>query len=232
MHYHLEAIIPPVKDLEKALESLLAEFNKNGKDEDGEANSHTFWDWYEVGGRWSGEHAKSLLDKDKFNAFEQELVDKKIQISGLRWGKPELASSSEIRIVKQLWLAYFPDAPIECPLFKNTTSAKCKYDVMPLVDLPKTFTCATFIVAQYPFNYEYKKNNLLLWTVGDSLKPNFLLQRQYWNGVNHQDTSWDGTVGHALELYEKDWSYSKGEEHVATNKMKSDWLAVTVDYHN
>ena len=53
MHYHCEIILPETDDIESAIASVLAPFNENGRN-DYCPDHHAFWDFYAIGGRWSG----------------------------------------------------------------------------------------------------------------------------------------------------------------------------------
>lgn len=66
MHYHLEIIMPPPSNsenaaislggpprnwVEAAVEQVLEPFSEQNPE-----NEHSFYDWYEIGGRWKGTH--------------------------------------------------------------------------------------------------------------------------------------------------------------------------------
>jgi len=66
MHYHLELIMPPPVNsenaaislggpprnwVETAVEQVLEPFSEQNPE-----NEHSFYDWYEIGGRWKGTH--------------------------------------------------------------------------------------------------------------------------------------------------------------------------------
>ncbi len=52
MHYHAEIWIEDKEDFEAKVEKILAPFEEKYTDEDIEG----FWDWYQIGGRWTGIH--------------------------------------------------------------------------------------------------------------------------------------------------------------------------------
>src|SRR5262245_27782076 len=109
MHYHLEVILPPVDNVEQAIGQILEPFDENGKDEDGHRNSHAFWDWYVVGGRWAGAKLQAMLDPKKLEEFNAELTKRKVTVSGIQAGKQELSPASQIPMVDALWNEFFPD---------------------------------------------------------------------------------------------------------------------------
>ena len=58
MHYHAEVWLPDLPE-DKTLEELItAEMAPHIESypEDGEGPRVGFWDWYQIGGRWTGEH--------------------------------------------------------------------------------------------------------------------------------------------------------------------------------
>ena len=50
------------------------------------------------------------------------------------------------------------------------------------------------------------------------VKPEFMLQREYWNGFNHQPTAWDGLIETAVELR---------ADHVP----QPSWHCIIFEYH-
>ena len=88
-----------------------------------------------------------------------------------------------------------------------------------LHETPKDMTCARFLVVG---THD-----------GEPEDVRFMVSKDIWNGTNHEKTTWDGTVGHALELlaahddcgcYKPEW--------LEKQKPNGDWLVVTVDAHN
>lgn len=89
---------------------------------------------------------------------------------------------------------------------------------MKLRDVSKSLQCGHVIVAGENFN-------------GEGLEARFMVRDRVWNGVTHQKTAWDGTLGSALaENLEKLKNYK--EEYAAKYTPNDDWLVVTVDYHS
>ncbi len=52
MHYHAEIWIAEKEDFEAQVKNILVPFEKRYIDE----NLEGFWDWYQIGGRWTGIH--------------------------------------------------------------------------------------------------------------------------------------------------------------------------------
>jgi hypothetical protein len=216
MHYHLEIVLPPVDDIEKAIAEILEPFNKNSEDEDGYRNPHAFWDWYVIGGRWSGNKLMATLGKEAIDKFYEALHGNKITVSSLTMGKQTLQPSNQSEIVNKLWNEFFPDFPVKvCPIFDNY---KDRYgDIQKFNNVSQTLECLSVIFAAL----DYK---------GEKLKAEFLVQDSFWNGVNHVETKWDGTFGGALSMY-LDRIANYGAEYQAKVTPTDDWIVVTIDYH-
>lgn len=224
MHYQLEIILPPVENIESALEQILQPFNENGEDEDGDSNRHAFWDFYVIGGRWAGAKLEAMLDQDKLSEFRKELATRSITVNGVQFGKPELSPASQIPLVDGLWNEYFPDSPIKvCPLLKHFNS-QYKHsdgfpDIMRLKDLPPSLTASHVIIAGPN------------WEDDGTLEAKYMMQDSIWNGVTHVDAKWDGNVM-AVVAEHKSRLASATPEYAAKQTPQDDWLVVTIDYHS
>ena len=230
MHYHCEIIMPPVAEeqVEAAVASIMKAFDENPeaedaeyfcKDEEGDDdpykwpyNPHAFWDWYVIGGRWSGEKLKRSLDSEKFKAFCEEFDRRQFTVSGVTAGKQDLNPDSQIEAADALWREHFPDTIDQCPLLDHAGD-RLPGDLGTLGECPKELTACRVIIAD--------AEGTTLWMVEDSV----------WNGTNFQETSWSGKVWDAIDQWEGRLKDAKEEYRVP--KMPSDeWLAVTVDYHS
>ncbi len=63
MHYHAEIWVAEKEDFETQIEKILAPFEEKYTDEDFEG----FWDWYQIGGRWTGIHTGYDPESDERN---------------------------------------------------------------------------------------------------------------------------------------------------------------------
>ena len=216
MHYHLEIIMPPTADVHADVTEILAPFDENGDDENCNAR-HGFWDFWTIGGRWSGEKLMAMLGADREQAFRNTLADRGVTVSGFQSGKPTLKPQGQRTMVNALWHEAFPDAPIqECPLFDCYKGDAG--DIMLLRDMPKAMECEHVIIAGPDYT-------------GMMLCAQHMLRKSMWNGVSHQKSSWDGTVGSALlEWGEQLASYKA--EYAERVCPVSEWVSVTVDYHS
>jgi len=89
MHYTCEIVMPNVEDVNAAIEQIMAPFSENTKgDED--YSGYAFWDYWVIGGRWSGRKLRHSLGKDRLDAFHKLLVDMNVTVSGVVAGKERL----------------------------------------------------------------------------------------------------------------------------------------------
>lgn len=216
MHYHTEIIMPPTDDIEATIAQIMAPFDENREDED-DVSSHKFWDWYVIGGRWSGHKLMAILGQERIDEFHKTLSDKRITVSSLTMGKQTLNPPEQAELVDRLWNEAFPESPMKrCPLFDNYND---NYgDVLPVSEMPRSLAVSTVIIAGP--SWDEKK-----------IAADLLLHESIWNGVNHQKTAWDGTLGAALTDHAAKLENYK-EEYRAKHMVQPDWLVVTVDYHS
>jgi hypothetical protein len=224
MHAHLEIILPPVEDVEAAVKQVLQPFDEQGVDEDGDRNSHAFWDWYVIGGRWAGAKLEAVLDPKQKDAFFEELTKRTVTVSGLQCGKQTIEPATQIQAVDALWNEMFPDAPVKvCPFFSHFNDqykdSKGFPDIMPLKDIPKKLEAERVIIAGPS------------WREDGTLEATYMVQHSMWNGVNFVRSDWDGSVVSAIEAH-KDRLKQMKHEYAEKHTPQDDWLVVTVDYHS
>jgi len=215
-HYHLEIIMPPIIDVEAAIEQIMKPFSENEE----EAN-HAFWDWYVIGGRFAG--VKLNYDETKLESFHAWLKEERITVSGVQCGKQELSPADQVPKVDAKWAEMFPESGLTvCPLFshyqdqyKNNLQHP---DVMRLGDVSKDLKAFAVIVASKKYQSE-------------ELEAEFMIHESVWNGVTHIDAKWDGLVASALKMH-TDKLAGYREEYRNESTPADDWLCVTVDYHN
>lgn len=212
MHFHCEIVMPPVKDVEAAVTQVMEPFNESDSE-----SSRTFYDYYTIGGRWSGDKYMAGLDKDKLKAFEDELHRRKITISSMQFGKQELYPSEQSVEVDELWRGYF-GGDIPCPMFRHA-GERLPGDVMKLGELDASKIKAARVIFAHPRFEE------------DGVEAGFMVAEDIWNGCNHERTIWDCTLKHALELHAKDIEHCRDEWKLKVSPQP-DWLVVTVDYHS
>ena len=226
MHYHGEIIMPPVAEeqVEDAVATIMKAFDEepeaedstyfcigDDRDENYPYNPHAFWDWYVIGGRWSGEKLKRSLDSEQYKTFNDELDRREITVSSVTSGKQTIMPAEQKESVDALWREYFPGTTEHCPLFDHAGD-RLPGDIGTLGECPKELAACRVIIAD--------AGGDALWMVEDSV----------WNGTNFQETDWSGKVWDAIDQWSK--RVDGYQEEYRAAKMPSDeWLAVTVDYH-
>lgn len=219
MHHHLEVILPPTKDVKAALDKILEPWSEFHKDVDGESNHHGFWDWWVIGGRWSGAKIQAQFPQSAFDAFEKELSEKGVTVSGVQWGKQELSPSSQIPMVDELWRKHFPGGGDTCPIFNHYVGTKGYPDVCQLKDLPPALKASrVMIVSNDPSD-------------DGQGRVTFMIQDSFWNGVDHVDAKWDGNVMDAVEMARGRFKTYK-PDYAKLVIPTDEWLCATVDYHS
>ena len=217
MHTHLEIIMPRgyATNEEDAATAILARFDEDGKGKD--RSRDPFWDYWNIGGRWSGTKLMHKLGRDRIAAFRKELADRRVTVSGVQFGKRTLRPASQIPMVDGLWREAFPDSGInQCPIFDHYTGTSG--DIMRLADCPRDLLCEHVIIAGPDYD-------------GKKLEAKYMLRTRIYNGVAYQNTTWDGTIGAALDGWEQYWQ-DCDKEYRAKMAPTDDWIVVTVDYHS
>ena len=207
MHYHLEIIMPPTDKIDEKIEEILEPFKEG-------TNNYGFWDWWQLGGRWNNiklTHGLNLKE------FYEELSKQKITVSSVVFGKEGLRPESQIELVDKIWQEFFPDHPSKvCPLFDHYKSDGC--EVTLLKNTPLDLKCERVIIAAKC-------------TFDEKIEAKFMIAKSIWNGTNSMPVNWKGTLEHAIEMHNEHINGYK-PEYIEEVTPASDWLCVTVDYHN
>jgi hypothetical protein len=196
----------------------MAPFDENNID-DADHSGQAFWDWYVIGGRWSGTKLQDRLGRERIATFNRELEAMKVTVSAVQVGKPELSPSDQLPKVDEAWRRNFPDAKIDyCPFFRRDRAKEelIPYDVCLLGECPRV-TAERIIIAGC--------------RTDGTLYPAHMMEMRYWNGVTYVDTSWDGDVLVAISAYIVSRKNST-DDWKDRNLPRGDWLVVTVDYHS
>ena len=230
MHYHCEIILPPVKDIEKALEQIMGPFNANCDREDEDNDCFvSFWDFYVAGGRFAGSKEMCAYPENKLSEFYKKINEAKVTVSNFRCGKQSISPESQIPIVDELWNEIFPTEKgeiVPCPLFAHSNNQYdgddlISCDICRVEEIPADLKCSRVIVAgpSYP---EY---------TNEKLNATFMIAGSAWNGVNHMPVAWDGKVLSALQMVEDKFKHYN-PDYLEKIMPHQDWLCITIDYHS
>ena len=224
MHHHLEIILPPTENVKATIEKVLAPYDERyrDEDEDGDRSSYAFWDFWVIGGRWSGEKIMARSSPKAMAALHKDLSKHKVTVSGVQWGKQTISPAEQIPLVDSLWRKHFPDGGDVCPIFDHYNErfihSKGEPDICLVKDIPPGLKAARVMIAAGDPESKYEK-------------VTFMIQDSYWNGVNYVDSKWDTKVLTALEMAKKRYETYR-DDYKAKVTPKDDWLCVTVDYHS
>lgn len=225
MHSHLEIVMPPTDDVAARVAQIMAPLDENYKDEEGNESRHGFWDFFVIGGRFAGSKAQAKYHEEKMAAFNAPLKERNVTVSGLTCGKQTLQPASQIPMVDALWQEHFPESGLAvCPLFSHSndqydSADTLAGDVCTLAEMPHGLTAERVIIAG-PH-----------WRDSETVEGKHMEQEAFWNGMNHVDSSWDGTVASAIARFaERIKTYKP--EYREKALPREGWLVVTVDYHS
>ena len=224
MHYHCEIILPPqFKNVKKAVEQVLAPFSESQ-----EENRDTFWDWYQIGGRYAGSHVTSRYDPELLKRFNEELRSREVTVSGLVWGKEELSPPEQIPMVDALWAEMFPSSGLKhCPLFfhSNKNHDDVDGDICRVSELGQWQRAYRVIIAGPAYSAKAGKHTF------DAADAVHMIEQSIWNGVTHVDTKFDGNVLAEIERFNSG-SDRYAADYAKLVRVTPDHIAVTVDYHS
>lgn len=209
MHEHLEIILPPPHDwqasgaVKKDVEDIMKSFQRD-EDDGG------WWDYFMIGGRWAGQHVLSRIEPAVIQSFRERLAAEKITVSGVQFGKPDLSPASQIPRVDSLWRKMVPGGGDQCVLFGH---AAPEGDVCTVGKLGPHLNC----------------DRLILCTRSSSgmPKPHRMAVASFWNGIEHQETDFNGNVAAFIEAQ----SARDASAYPEPLQIGPEWIAVTVDYH-
>jgi len=215
MHYHLELVMPPAGDIKAAVSRIMSPFYEGNESED--ASGHPFFDYWVIGGRYSGSKIEARIGTEKLDAFNAELKRRKITVSGIVFGKEELSPSSQIAEVDALWCEMFPESGITvAPMFRHAKDLPL--DICKLTDVPSGLLAYRVIIAAPTYD-------------GKGIEAVSMFSQDLWNGCNYEKTTWDAKFSTALSMHiERSQNYADGHKELVT--PTPDWLAITIDYHS
>lgn len=170
MHYHAEVYLEKNEKVEEQIAALMAPYDENeviGQD--------TFWDWYQIGGRWTGAHTDYDPYTDPANSEKCDICGG----TGFRndqLGRDQRAEDptytcngcGEYDRESQTW-KHGPFGP-GISLVWSTNFKPYAGDILPIADVKDDLSCATLIVGRSVFHVEK------------------------WNGDTFEKTDFDGNV--------------------------------------
>ncbi len=170
MHYHCEVYLDRLpKDVFKAVLKIMEPYRERFDEAAGDY--HGFWDWFVIGGRWSGAHTEAALDPEKIKKF-YEICEEK----GLFWYGAKNPKKVQEARRREEFLKLFPGFKGPIPtcrdVYKDDGYAD---DVVPVEEVSSRLTCYTLIL------------------------PNEILHHEVWTGWGFCKTDFDGNVKKALE---------------------------------
>lgn len=160
MHYHAEMYL---KELDgRPIWGIVSGQMNRG------VRAKTGWDWFVVGGCWSGEKLMAKLDPNKVKAFSAEFEKR-----GYGWTSMEHPEEERRRDTHKLFMKYFPNFKGEIPVYRDQyKEGGGEGDICKVSELPEKFSCHTLIIPG-------KRSAEVLMT-------------QEWDGKDFVKTSFDG----------------------------------------
>ncbi len=216
MHFHLEIIMPPTDKIEEEISHILAPF-----DEGNEESRNAFWDWYQIGGRWTG-------TKDGFDPASDENNVERCELcngTGFRTDNVgETARAAEPTYTCNScgkWQEGGTWTHSEFGAGKHlkwpTQWAQYKGDIMLLRDVKPDQKAFRVIIAG--------QNH-----AGTGMEAVFMAAKDNWNGVSFDESKWDGSLADAIAKHKAraaHYTPAYAEKVTPTDE----WIAVSIDYH-
>jgi len=141
MHYHGEIYFKEKpKDVVKAVSKVMKPFRERIDEETDEYVG--FWDWWVIGGRWSGIHTETKLDPVKLNEFYRVCNEKGLFL----YGRENQIDVQEARRTEE-FLKLFPDFEGPVPTCRDPYKLDgYPDDIMPVEEVTSRLSCHTLIL--------------------------------------------------------------------------------------
>jgi len=180
MHYHCEIYVSEINNIEDQIEEIMEPFQEEYHEEKDEMSG--FWDWWQIGGRWTGAHSdKYDPQKDERNLEECWVCNG----TGLRIDDVGIQAREEDpsytcngcgdynqKMKRWEFGEYGKGITLKWP---TQWAEAYEIDVMPLDRVKEDFTCHTLIANGNAY------------------------QKEKWDGDNWVKTEFDGNVKNMLE---------------------------------
>jgi len=170
MHFHCEVYFKErPKDVLKAVSKVMEPYRERFDTATDEYVG--FWDWWVIGGRWSGAHTKMKLDPEKLRTFYRVCEEK-----GLFWIGSENPEEVQEGKRREEFLRLFPDFKGPIPTCRNVYKEDgYSDDIAPVEEVTPQLKCYTLVL------------------------PGGVLRCEIWDGHEFRKTDFDGYVKKALE---------------------------------
>ena len=196
MHFHAEVWLETNTDVETQIDNIMAPYNEQNEvmkrteewtDENGRKRKETYWtnpsgffDWYQIGGRWTGEHDGYDPDKDRRNwktcyicngtGYRNDEIGQKAREKDPTY---TCNGCGEYDPQKKAWT--HGDTPKGMKIEWPTHFARHEEDIIPVKDITDKLTCYTLVVGKDVFHMEE------------------------WTGDKFEATGFDGIVKNKLD---------------------------------
>jgi len=178
MHYHVEVVLTP-KDL-KEWENVSRVVEKAMNS----ARPAIGWDWYVIGGRWSGDHTLAMMSSDGLKKFWQEF-----EKLGLGWTSAEHPEEERRKAAWALWKEHFPQYRGTPPVYRNCYAADgLGDDVIDVIDCPPRLGCYTLVLPKGPKGTHERRSRVRILEV-----------EKYVPGQGFKPTEFDGKIAPVLK---------------------------------
>lgn len=179
MHYHAEIWVPDGEDINAYISKVMEPHRENYDDARDELTG--FWDWFQLGGRWTGVHTPGFDPSSDPNNIETCTLCNGTGFRMDRVGHIARLSNPTFtcngcgkRDVKTNTWGHGRQGPGKSVKWP-TDWARYDKDIIPVADINDDLECHTLIV-------------------GDNI-----MHRRQWNGTTFEDTDFDGRVKPMLD---------------------------------
>ena len=175
MHYHAEVLIRRPDNIEEQVSHIMTPYQEDHDEDEGSVAG--FWDWWQIGGRYTGEH-----DPDYDATIDPSHI-KVCSICGGTGDRPDWVYYEDgVRKFKDSW-AETCNGCNSCQGTGKTTTWPTEWkphekDILSVSKIPEELTCYSLVLPDMD-----------------------VLHTKAWNGNDFIETEFDGKVKAALEKY-------------------------------
>ena len=170
MHYHAEVWVPEKENYKQQVDKTLANFSED---------NGGFYDWYVIGGRWSGEHTLWSLKK-KFGARKINKINDEFDSKFGWWTNKDNSNELRAKQYEEVFRKHISKEQYDGPMIAwrdNYKEDGYKDDIIALVDIPwEYFSCYTLVLSERGKGFENRTQ---------------YFQSEVWNGSTFQKAEYD-----------------------------------------